>query len=67
MSDKQAKIKQLLDLQKKFIDFDHKHGAVPADLYAAGEGHELHNYREDFTKLALEICDVAHADKGSSR
>ncbi len=67
MSDKQAKIKQLIDMQKKFIDFDHKNGAVPADMYAAGEDHALHNFREDFTKLAMEICDVAHTDKGSSR
>jgi len=67
MSDKQAKIKELLAMQKKFIDYEHKHGVTASDYYAAGDDHDLHNYREDYMKLAMEICDMAHTEKGSRR
>jgi hypothetical protein len=54
-------------MQKKFIDYEHKHGVTAADYYAAGDDHELKNYREDYMKLAMEICDIAHSEKGSQR
>ena len=65
MSDKQAKIKELLAMQKKFIDYEHKNGVTAADYYAASDDHELNNYREDYMKLAMEICSIAHEEKGS--
>lgn len=67
MSDKQAKIKTLLEMQKKFIEFEHKNGVTAADYYAADDKHALYNFREDYNKLAMEVCDIAHEEKKSHR
>ena len=67
MSDKKAMIKKMLEMQKKFIDYEHKNGVTPEDYWMAGEGHPLHNFREEYNELAMKLVDVAHEDKGSHR
>jgi hypothetical protein len=67
MSDKQAMIKKMLEMQKKFIEYEHKNGVVPEDYWMADEGHPLHNFRQEYNELAMKLVDVAHADKGSHR
>ena len=67
MSDKQDMIKKLLEMQKKFIDYEHQNGVAPADYWTAGEGHPLHNFRQEYNDLANKLVDVAHAEKGSRR
>lgn len=65
MSNKQEIIKQMLEMQKMFIDYEHKNGVDPQDYYAASEGHPLHHYREKYNELAKQVNSMAHEDKGS--
>jgi len=67
MSDKQAKIKQMLEMQKMFVAYEHEHGVTAEDYYVAPESHPLYQYREKYQELADEVCNMAHADKGSHR
>ncbi|MGM0553997.1 MAG: hypothetical protein ACQETK_09425 [Pseudomonadota bacterium] len=67
MSNKQEQIKKLLEMQKKFIEYEHAHGVTPEEYYLADEGHPLHNYRQQFRDVAMELVDTAHAEKGSHR
>ncbi|MDH5571319.1 MAG: hypothetical protein OEY89_06110 [Gammaproteobacteria bacterium] len=67
MSEKSKLIAEMLEMQKKFIEFEHKNGVQMADYYAAKEGHTLNNYREDYAKLADKVNAMAHEEKGSKR
>ena len=67
MSDKQEKIKKMLEMQKAFMAYEHEHGVDPETYYMAQEGHPLYNYRQEYQDLANAVCDMAHADKGSHR
>ena len=67
MSDKQAKIKKMLEMQKKFIAYEQKNGVTAEEYFVAPEGHELHNYRQEYLALADEVVNMAHAEKGSTR
>ena len=67
MSDKQAKIKKMLELQAKFIAYEQKHGVTAEEYFMAPEGHELHNYRQEYMQLADDVVNMAHAEKGSER
>jgi hypothetical protein len=67
MSEKAKLIQEMLAMQKKFMDFEHKHGVTAADYYASQEGHELHQYREKYAELADKVNALAHKDKGSTR
>ncbi|MGB5297663.1 MAG: hypothetical protein WBN08_15880 [Thiogranum sp.] len=67
MSDKQEMIKKMLEMQKKFIEYEHKHGVTQEEYFTAGEGHELYNYRQEYMELANKLVDTAHEEKGSHR
>ena len=67
MSEKQEIINKLLEMQKKFIDFEHQNGVEMADYFVGEEGHPLHNYRQEYMDLANKQVDMAHAEKGSHR
>ena len=67
MSDKQAKIKQMLEMQQMFMKYELEHGVTAEDYYAAPESHPLYHYREKYLELADAVCNLAHADKGSIR
>ncbi len=67
MSEKSKLIQQMLEMQKKFMDFEHKHGVKAADYYAAQEDHELYQYREKYAELADKVNALAHEEKGSTR
>jgi len=67
MSDKQAKIKQMLEMQQMFVKYEHEHGVTAEDYYAAKEDHPLYQYREKYEALADEVCNTAHSEKGSIR
>ncbi len=67
MSSKQDKIKKLLEMQKKFIELEQK-GEVTAESYWAPEdGSDLDGFKEEYMKLAMEVVDEAHEEKGSHR
>jgi hypothetical protein len=67
MSDKQEMIAKLLEMQKKFIDYEHANGVEMKDYFVPEEGHELHNFRQDYMSLAMQLVDKAHEEKGSHR
>ena len=67
MSDKAKLIQEMLDMQKKFMAFEHEHGVKAADYYAAQKGHELFQYREKYAELADKVNAMAHEEKGSKR
>jgi len=67
MSDKAARIAELIAMQKKFIAYEHKNGVEMKDYFAPEAGHELDGYRQEFMDKAMELVDIAHAEKGSHR
>jgi hypothetical protein len=67
MSDKQAIIKELLDMQRKFIEYERKNGLDPKDYFAPDEGHPLHGYRDSYMEKAIQVLDIAHTERGSKR
>ncbi len=67
MSEKQEMIKKMIEMQKKFIAYEHEHGVSQEEYFTAGEGHELHNYRQEYNDMAIKLVDTAHAEKGSHR
>ncbi len=67
MSDKQAIIKKMLEMQKKFTEYEQQNGVDPKDYWKAPENHPLNGYRSEYNKLAMQLVDVAHSEKGSHR
>ncbi len=67
MSDRNTLIKELIEMQKKFIEEEHKNGFNAKNYYTPESGHALDGYRETFNSKAMELVDAAHADKGSKR
>ena len=52
-------------MQKKFIELEQKGEVTAQNYWAPEEGSELDGYKEDYMKLALEIVEAAHEEKGS--
>ena len=67
MSEKQDLIKRMLELQKKFIDYEHEHGIDGFDYYTPPAGHPLEGYRQEYAELATKVVDLAHGEAGSHR
>ncbi|HFD81521.1 MAG TPA: hypothetical protein ENK05_14205 [Gammaproteobacteria bacterium] len=67
MSEKQELIKKMLEMQKKFIDYEHKNGVSQQEYFAPGDDHPLGDYRHEYNKLAMKLVDLAHQEKGSHR
>ena len=67
MAEKQKIIKQMLDLQQKFIKIE-QNGEFKVDEYYDSEGDsELAKYKKTYDELAVKLVDMAHAEKGSQR
>ena len=67
MSSKQDKIKKLLEMQKKFIELDRARGVSAEEYFTPEDGAELDGFRQEYMKLAMEVVDEAHQEKGSHR
>ncbi len=67
MSDRATLIKEIIDMQKKFIENEHKNGFDAKEYFTPKSGPVLDGYRDTFMDKAMELCDAAHADKGSHR
>ncbi len=65
MPDKKAMIADLIAMQKKFIEYERKHGVEMKDYFAPESGHFLEGFKESFTEKAMELVEVAHKEKGS--
>jgi hypothetical protein len=67
MSEKQEIIKQMMELQHKFIELE-QNGKFSAEQYYDNEGDsELAKYKRSYDELATKLVDMAHAEKGSHR
>lgn len=65
MSSKQEKIQKMLEMQKKFIELE-QNGEVTAEGYfSPEEGSDLDGYKEEYSKIAMEVVEEAHKEKGS--
>ncbi len=68
MSRRQEVITRMLDLQQQFIAKENEDGGMdPAAYYNPEAGSFLEGYRKEYYDLAVELVDLAHADKGSHR
>ncbi len=67
MSSKQDKIKKMLEMQKKFIELDRARGISAEEYFTPESGAELEGYRQEYTKIAMDVVDTAHSEKGSHR
>jgi hypothetical protein len=67
MSEKQEIIKQMMEMQRKFIELE-QGGKFSAEEYYDTEGEsELAMYKRSFDELAIKLVDLAHEEKGSHR
>jgi len=64
--EKQELIDKMLDMQKQFIEYEHKHGITGKDYWASQDG-LLANYRAEYMDMANRVVDIAHEIVGSSR
>ena len=67
MSSKQDKIKKMLEMQKKFIELDRARGVSAEEYFTPEDGAELDGFRQEYAKIAMEVVDEAHQEKGSHR
>lgn len=67
MSEKSKMIKEMIEMQKKFMQLEHKQGVTQEEYFAPSAGHALEGYREKYAEMAMKVVDLAHADKGSHR
>ncbi|RRQ19938.1 hypothetical protein [Thiohalobacter thiocyanaticus] len=65
MSDKAEAIKKMIEMQKKFMEYEHQNGVDPKDYFAPESGHALDGYRQEYRDLAMSVVDQAHKDVGS--
>lgn len=65
MSSKAEKIAELIAMQKKFIEYEHKNGVEPKDYFTPESGHELDGYRQKYQDIATEVAEIAHGEAGS--
>ena len=67
MSEKQEIIRQMMEMQQRFIELE-QGGEFSAEEYYDSEGDsELAQYKRRFDELATRLVDMAHEEKGSNR
>ena len=67
MSEKAKLIKEMLEMQKKFMELEHKQGVTQEEYFAPQSGDVLDGYRQKYKEMAMKVVDLAHAEKGSHR
>lgn len=67
MSAKTDKIKEMLEMQKKFMAKEQASGVTQEEYYTPEAGSEMDGYRQKYRELAMEVVDLAHKEAGSER
>lgn len=67
MSSKADKIKEMLEMQKKFMAKERKSGVSQEEYYMPEAGSDLDGYSQKYQDLADEVIDTAHKEAGSER
>lgn len=65
MSEKQELIRQMIEMQKKFADYEHQDGIEAKDYFVPESGHPLDGYRQQYAELARKVLDLAHEERGT--
>lgn len=65
--DKKEKIRSLIEMQKRFIEEDHKGKVTMKNYFMPDQDSALQDYAEQQKKIAMEIVDEAHEKVGSHR
>lgn len=65
MKEKEELIKQMLEMQKKFINLEHNGGIDPENYYNPAPGSELEGYVTQYNELAKKVNKLAHQIKES--
>lgn len=66
IKEKQDLINQMLDMQRQFIEYEHKNGVTGKDYWASESG-LLKDYRHKYNDMAMRVVDIAHQLVGSRR
>ena len=67
MSEKQEIIKQMLELQRQFIELEQGGRFSAEEYYDSAGDSELAKHKRAYDELATKLVDMAHAEKGSHR
>jgi len=67
MSEKKKLISEMIEMQRKFIEYDRQHGVRQEEYWLNEEGHPLNNFKENFEAKATKLVELAHKEKGSRR
>ena len=67
MSNKQEIIKQMLEMQRRFIEIEQTGKFSIEDYYDSDGDSELAQFKRAYDELATQLVDLAHAEKGSHR
>ena len=63
--EKQKLIESMLEMQKKFIAFEHEQGLRVEDYFAPSADHPLADYIQEYSDMANKVVELAHREKGS--
>ena len=67
MNEKQKLIRQMIEMQKKFIAKQRQSGISSQEYYLPGEDDELSGYGNEYNEMAARLVDLAHGEQGTSR
>ncbi len=67
MSSKQEKIRELINMQKKFIELEQQGEITAQSYWTPKEGTDLDGFKEKYMKIAMQVVDNAHEEVGSKR
>ncbi|MDA9982646.1 hypothetical protein N9H39_07910 [Gammaproteobacteria bacterium] len=66
-SEKQKLIQSLIEMQKKFISYEHDQRIELKDYFAPDDEHPLAGYVQEYADMANQLIDMAHEEKASKR
>lgn len=67
MSEKQEIIRQMMEMQHKFIEIEQRGDFSAEEYYDADGETELSRFKRSYDEMATRLVDLAHAEKGSHR
>ncbi len=67
MANKQELIQKMIEMQQQFISLEHEKGVTGEEWWNPEDGSFIDTYRKTFPDYVNQICNMAHAEKGSIR
>ncbi len=66
-TEKQKLIQSLIEMQKKFIAYEHDKGIDVEDYFNPESDHPLAGYAGEYAEKANQLLEMAHREKESRR